>query len=240
MKAIIAIVLLSILSSGGSPRRIMLDQKVEILRDGKVLTQSSSIFYSHDAGKMVVLFHKPQEMVLILNRHGELKVYDPKKNEVYLESSLAYSTDLSLYYFFMAGKTYDLGLREMGFTLQDTRFEDGLMISEYYPPSGHGEGPGKVELAHEDDLPVFAGYFDQQMDLRRRVHYYDYQRFGNISFPMSSVEFDYLESGDSIITRKTNSNIRTGSQATSPHFDFSIPEDAKTVTSESFDIKTGE
>lgn len=238
MKSVVSLLLISILVSGGSSRRIMMDQKVEVLRDGKVFTQTSSIFYAHDGGKMVVLFHKPHEAVLIMNRRGELKVYDPERNEVYLESGMAYSTDFSLYYYFMAGQTYDLGLREMGFLLKNTRFEDGLMISEYYPPT-YGEGPGKIELAHEDDLPVFTGYYDHQMDLRRKVYYYDYQRFGSLSFPMSSVEFDYLESGDSIVTRKTNSNIKIGAQAVSSYFDYSIPEDAKTVSNEPVDIRPG-
>ncbi|MFO8053581.1 MAG: hypothetical protein R6U19_00265 [Bacteroidales bacterium] len=236
MKFYIAFMLLTTVFISSSPKKIMMEQKIETLREGKVFSQEATIFYAHDAGRMVVKYRSPGNHVIIMNNKGELKIYNPQKNQVFLENSLVYSTDLNMLYFFMAGKIYNMGLREMGFQLNDTWYEDGLMISSFYPVS-EGSEFGKIELAHEDEQPVFAGYYNRDMELLRKIYYYDYQRYEDMLLPLKSVEYDYLPDGDSIITRKTNSNVKIGAEANSKYFDFKVPEDAKVITRERLDLK---
>lgn len=234
MKLITIFAALSLLFTSSSNQRIMLHQKQENLVNGKVIVQHSDIYYEYDQGKMIIHFQHPEEMFIIMNNKGELKIYNPAKNEVFLQNNMAYSTDLMMLYFFIAGKTYDMGLQEMGFFLNNTKFEDGLMVSEFYPSN---EGIiGKIILAHENDKPIYAGYYDSDLEMIRKIYYYDYATYDNLLLPLKSVEYDYLPSGDSIITRKTFSDIKIGKKAKSTHFDFKVPDDAKSVSEDAIDL----
>lgn len=210
-----------------SPGRIKLYMESRQLQGGKVATVEARLFYEAYDGKLITVFEKPAGQVMITNQHGELTIYDQKENTVYRTQSIEYSSENNLIYFFLSGKTRDLGLRDMGFSSGRTDFRDGLMITRWNPPAALSHLFSHIELVHDDYMPVYAGYYDAGGELVKKVYYDDYEVLSDLILPRSVTEFNYLASGDSIISRVRLSGIKTNRDAVSPWFDFKVPDDAR-------------
>ena len=232
-KAIItAITLLSFFIAGFSyfgVERVMLHMESHSLQGGKAAGLSAMLFYQSLDGLLITKLEAPVNQVMITNRLGELTIYDPGKNTVYRTQSLEYSSENNLIYYFLNGRTQDMGLSEMGFTRQKTNFDGGLMITEWVPPIQLNHLFSRIELVHEDHMPIYAGYYDAVGKLVKKVYYSDYQIYTDIILPMRLTEFNYLPTGDSIINRVILSDVRINRRAISKWFDFEIPEDASII-----------
>ncbi len=231
----ICIVLLLVLSFSSAgfmsvgTQRIMLQMESQSLQAGKTATLTAELFYQSLDGKLITRLDGQINKVMITNRYGELTVYDPEKNTVFRTQSLEYSSQNNLIFYFLNGKTHDLGLGDMGFKQQKTEFKDGLMISKWGSPSSLNHLISHVELVHEDFVPIYAGYYDASGELVKKVYYSDYEYHFDLALPTTLTEFNYLATGDSIINRVRFSNIRLNRQAVSSWFDFEIPDDAKII-----------
>ncbi len=212
-----------------SPERIMLRMESRQLQGGKVATVEAQLFYEAYDGKLITKFDKPDGQVMVTNRHGELTIYDEEENTVYRTQSVEYSSENNLVYYFLSGRTQDLGLREMGFSNRRTDFEDGLMITRWEPPSSLNHLFSYIELVHDDYMPVYAGYYDAGGKLVKKVYYDDYEIFSDLILPRSITEFNYLATGDSIVSRVRLSDVRMNRQAESSWFDFNVPDDARII-----------
>lgn len=210
-----------------SVERIMMEMESQSLHRGKRADVKASLFYQSLDGRLVTRYTQPVEQVMITNNKGELAIFNEQDNTVYRTQSLEYSSENNLIYFFLQGKTSDLGLQQMGFQLMDTRFEDGMVITKWFPPSGMYHLFSQVELVHENYLPIFTGYYDKDKMLVKKVYYTDYRQFPEITLPMAITEFNYLPGGDSIVNRVKFSEVQINQRAVSPWFNFSIPHDAK-------------
>ena len=121
----------------------------------------------------------------------------------------------------------DLGLKDMGFTVTDTHFEEKMVITTWFPPANLINVFGKVELVHEDYKPIYVAYFDRTGKVMRKIFYYEYASFPQFSLPTKVVELDYLAAGDSVVNKISYSNILVGDKAVSSYFNFKIPVNAK-------------
>ena len=212
-----------------SPERVMLRMESRQLQGGKVATVEARLFYEAYDGRLITMFYRPAGQVMVTNRHGELTIYDEEDNSVYRTQSVEYSSENNLVYYFLSGRTQDRGLREMGFSNSRADFEDGLMITRWDPPSSLNHLFSYIELVHDDYMPVYAGYYDAGGKLVKKVYYDDYEIFSDLILPRSITEFNYLASGDSIVSRVRLSEIRMNRQAESSWFDFKVPDDARIV-----------
>jgi outer membrane lipoprotein-sorting protein len=229
---IAAITLVSFFIAGFSSfsvDRVMLRMESHSLQGGKAAGLSADLFYLSLDGRLITKLEAPVNQVMITNRLGELSIYDPEKNTVYRTQSLEYSSENNLIYYFLNGKIQDLGLSEMGFTRQKVDFEEGLMITQWMPPSQLNHLFLYIELVHEDYMPIYAGYYDATGEMVKKVYYSEFEIFADIILPMRLTEFNYLPSGDSIINRVTLSDVRFNRRAVSSWFDFEIPEDASII-----------
>ncbi len=209
--------------------RIMLSMESQTLQKGKAATVRAELFYQSLNGRMVTKFIQPVEQIMITNRLGELSIYNFDDHSVYRRQSMEYSSENNLIYFFLNGKTQDMGLRDMGFTQISTEFSEGLMITKWMPPAALGHLFSHIELVHEDFMPIYAGYYDAGQKLVKKVYYSDYEIFPEIILPLTITEFNYLPDGDSIISRVRFSDIHMNRQAVSAWFDFEIPDDATII-----------
>ncbi len=209
--------------------RIMFSMHSQSLHRGQVAEVEADLFYQAWDGKLITKYTRPVQEVMITNNKGELSIYNQEDNTVYRSQSMEYSSENNLIYFFLAGKTQDLGLRQMDFELMETRFEDGLMITEWFPPPSLYHLFSRIELVHEDYLPIYAGYYDAAKNLVKKVYYTNYEEFPEIVLPMSITEFNYTSGGDSIVNRVRFSDVQINRRANSPWFNFEIPEDATII-----------
>lgn len=212
-----------------SVERIMMEMHTQSLHKGKRADVNASLFYVALNGQLITRYTRPIEQVMITNNKGELAIFNEKDRTVYRTQSLEYSSENNLIYFFLQGKTSDLGLGQIGFQLMETKMDKGLVITRWFPPAGINHLFSQIELVHENFLPIYSGYYDVNKKLVKKVFFTDYTHFPEITLPLTITEFNYLPGGDSIVNRVKFSDVRINQRAVSPWFNFKIPHDAKII-----------
>ena len=193
---------------------------------GKATTLKANLYYAA-GGKMVTHFTYPKEYFLLTNNKGEYKIYDPKANTVEQSQNLAFSTDVTYFGHFLNNRLADMGLRNLGFTLYNTRFENTTTITEWQPQLVNASSALLVELVHENNLPIFIGYKDLKGNYMRKVFFYNYQKIQQVNLPATMTDINYLAPGDSVVSRTQYSNLLVNETAKSDYFNFQIPANAK-------------
>ena len=151
-------------------QKISLTQMVRMLKDNKKASIASHIYYHFESGILITHQKEPFEHFIITDSKGEIKIYNTEKNEVYVSRDPSKITDQTLLYYFFAKRLNDFGLRDMGFTLENTEFKDDLKVSWW--KNDFPESPiKKVELVHQKDLPIFMAYYDKNNSISRKVNY---------------------------------------------------------------------
>ncbi len=209
--------------------RIMFKLVTQHLQQGKVSKVEAEIYYSSLEGKLLTRFIEPVEQLAVTNRFGEISIYNESEQTVYRAQSQEYSSENHMLYFFLQGKTRDLGLRELGFRQTSTEISDDLVISFWEAPSSVRHHISKVELVHQDFVPVYSAYYNAEGDVVRKVYYTGYEDFLHIRLPLSITEFNYLPDGDSIVSRMRLSDVLINQEARSSWFEFEIPPNARII-----------
>ncbi len=213
-----------------SERKISLTQTVRMLIDNKKANVESQVYYNYDNGVLITHQKDPFEHFIITDSKGEIKIYNPEKNEVYVSRDPSKVTDQTLLYYFFAKRLNDFGLREMGFSLESTDFKDNLKISWW--KNDYPESPvKKVEFVHKNDLPIYMAYYDKDNFINRKVYYSNYTNHSEmpIQLPKTITDINYFTKKDSVINQTIFSNINYGNKAQSNIFDFKIPFNAKII-----------
>lgn len=205
--------------------RLMMNMVSQSLHKGKVVKVEAELFFQATSGRMITRYINPAHRVMITNNKGEVAVYNEEENTVIYKQGAEYSTESGLIHFFLQGKTQDLGLSDFGFQHMSTEFKDNMVITEWFPPESLYHIYNKVELVHEDFIPIYAAYYDAQRKLAKKVYYSDFHYMGDVYLPGLITEFNYI-GNDSIINRIRFTDIKVNHQAVSPWFNFEIPSDA--------------
>lgn len=208
-------------------RRMSVHMENKKLQDGKLLRVEGHVYYLFDQGRMLTHYTHPREYFFITNRQGEAKIYYPDKNEVYVQQDATLSSENDILMAFFENQITDMGLRDLGFTLRSTDFDDGLMVTTWNPPLQLNQMLSKVELVHENHLPIYSAYYKADGSVLQKLFYYEFRTFGRYSFPSRITSFEYMENGDSVVSRKVYSDFAFDDAASSGYFDFEIPDDAK-------------
>ena len=210
--------------------RVSAQVEVKRVNKGQSVTVLKELFFSAN-GNMVIRFTYPEEYYVVTNNFGEAKIYFPKTNEVMLINDKSMSSEIEPLYYFLTNKIEDLGLRSLGFSLTATRSEGNQIIRTYTPSSPNNLGLlfSKIEMVHENHVPIYCAYYDLKNSVKQKVYYSDYQMLSFTAFPSRITEISYPTANDSIVSRMLYSNIKTGREAVSSLFDFSVPPDAKVV-----------
>ncbi|OWY20982.1 hypothetical protein B6N25_10390 [Sphingobacteriales bacterium TSM_CSS] len=196
------------------------------VKNGQSTTVKATLYYTA-GGKMVTRFTQPHEYILLSNSKGEYKIYDPKTNTVEQSQNAAFSTDVTYFGHFLNNRSGDMGLRSLGFALQQTRFDEGAMITDWKPQLVDADAPFYVELVHENGEPIFIGYKDIGGKYLRKVFFYNYQKIQQVNLPLTITDINYLANGDSIVGRTQYADVQVNENATGSYFDFKIPQNAR-------------
>jgi hypothetical protein len=199
------------------------------LHKGKVVTVKADIYFRSDDGILVIHYSQPQDYVFLTNSKGEAKIYYPDKNEVILAQNQLFSSENDVLYSFLKYQSADMGLKEAGFNLTESKIEKAQVVTTWMPSSMHMGQVSKVVIVHENDLPIYLAYYNLKGNIFKKSYFSNYYSATNTPFPQRIVDIDYLPTGDSIISRKIYSNIKTNQDANSSYFDFSIPANAKVL-----------
>jgi outer membrane lipoprotein-sorting protein len=221
--------LLSFKSIEENFERISLNMLSKKVINGKLIITNAEMFYN-DQGKMVTHILAPFETFIINNTKGDLSIYNPKENQVYKDYNFTQGTETSSLYYFLKDKNNELGLRTLGFRLNTSKFENGFLITTWFPPAQYMKLFSAVELVYQQGKPVFLKFVNNNNFVVKRSYYYNYTKVLNYNFPLAITHIEYGEKGDSIIEKTVFSNIKVNNSATSSYFDYVIPANAKVVT----------
>ncbi len=189
--------------------------------------RSTATIYFNKSGDMVTNYSPPLDMFVFNNTEGEIKLYNQNDNTVIQSVNYTAGTTNTNFYYFLQGETEDMGLRKLGFALSNTKYEDGLLITEWAAPMDMSAAFASVELVHQNDMPVFLGHKDKKGNFVKKAYYYDYTQLeGYIMFPNAITEIEYVGKKDSVITKSNFENFQFNKQVDPQYFDFIIPENA--------------
>lgn len=208
--------------------RISFDMHSRTANKGLSTSLKGAIFYSMD-GKMITRYHEPEEMVIINDRKGDLKIYNVKSNELFQQQNYLYSTESNELYYFLENNKSDLGLKAMGFNLHNTRFEESLRISTWAPPQQLAKEISHVELVHEKANPIFLGYYDKDNRALKKTYFYNYAQVGQLQIPAAITKVTFKSPVDSIVTKATYNNFKLNREVKEQDLKFDIPADAKII-----------
>jgi hypothetical protein len=222
------IIVSSFHSQPGS-NRVSLHVVNKTLKNNKVITFESDIYYKGNERKMLTKFTRPSNYLMMHSATGESQVFDPVKNEVQLLHHDFLKTENHLLYFFFSNQIQNLGMNEAGYHLVNTRKENGSLISTYQPNAENKEDIIKVEMVHENFAPIYAAFYNSKGWISRKIYYSDYHSYDRFLLPGRITEITYSAPKDSIISKTVLSDVKTGKQAVSEYFDFEVPGNAKVV-----------
>ncbi len=226
---IIVIIVTSSFSIHQSEGRLSLKMESKRVAAGKLVKVNADIFYSYSEGRIVSHYTYPTEYVFLSNNKGEAKIYYPSENKVYLRQSQLFSSENELLFFFTSNQTFDLGLKDLGFNVSESYNEDNILVIKWTPPLQMLEEVSLVEMAYEEHLPIFVAFYDKNGKITKKTYYSDYHDYSNFVLPIKITEIVYGEKGDSIVSRKTFSDIKVDAEADDSYFNFSIPANARII-----------
>ncbi|RXK81469.1 LolA family protein [Filimonas effusa] len=206
--------------------KLYAEMETRQLKAGKYVTIKGEVCYS-SSGDMITHYSLPRNYVLVSNKQGEVKLYEPAANTVILSQNTMFSSQTSLFYYFLSGKAADMGLTEMGY-VQDKVYRDKeMLVSEWrLKKPAKKELVQKIKLVHKDQNPVYMHYQDAGGAIIRKVYYYGYTTLDHISFPATSTDITF-QGKDSSVSKTVFHNFKMNQQANSPYFNFQIPANAK-------------
>lgn len=210
-------------------QKVSVEMETRSAMAGKTARMRASIYYTAE-GKMVSYYSEPQEMVIVNNKKGEITIYNPADNTVAQQQNYMLGTETSQLYFFMENKKADLGLSAMGYTVSNTRFEDGLKITEWKPPMNLINEISKVELVHEKGNPIFMAYHGAKGNMIKKMFFYNYTPISEyIVIPSTVTQIDFKTATDSVVTKTVYSQFRLNQQVTDDKLNFIVPSNAKVI-----------
>ena len=223
-RGFISLLLIVLAFSAAAQRRVSANVEVKTLADGKVTTVTKRVF-CHGNGRLVTVFDTPKKFYTITNLKGELKMYVPSSNEVYTRLDKENSSESELLYLFLAGRQDNLGLLQLGYTLQSSQIDaDGYLKRTY--TTKKQDSPPTVELVLKDYLPIYVGYLDHSGNTVAKLYLSQYSKGSRFVFPSRVTEVTFnKEKKDSVVVRSVYSSIST--EGTDPLFDYQVPADAK-------------
>lgn len=222
----IAFVLISFIPFG-NVEKLSLDMTARTLFKGKSITVKGQLFYKVQGGLMVTRIVSPLEQIVFANATGEFKSYDVKSNSVSLMQGIDFSSKNSFIYNFLSGNINDMGLSSLGYKLKETKIDGKVVVSTYMAPSDRVMEVQKVEIAHENYLPIFMGFYDVNGNSVQKIYYTNYQNVSHLKMPFTITEIEYLGKEDSTITRRIYSNLKVNEQVDDSWFNYQIPVNAK-------------
>jgi outer membrane lipoprotein-sorting protein len=209
--------------------KISLDLISKTLYQGKSVSLKSEVYYKSVGATMVTHFTSPKEKIVITNGNGEYKEYDFKNNTVTLMQGIDLSSKNSLFYSFLSGSTSDMGLKSLGYKLINTKVEQKMVITTWVPEGENSVKTKKAEIVHENYLPIYLAFYDMNDKPMHKSFYSNFQQVGSIKMPFTITEFEYLSTTDSIITKRTYSNLKTNAQVNENYLNYKVPANAQVI-----------
>ncbi|MFM7850689.1 MAG: LolA family protein, partial [Flammeovirgaceae bacterium] len=208
-------------------QKISMDMETKTAIKGMSGRIVSNIYYSSD-GKMVSYYSEPEPLIVINNRKGDITMYNIRDNAVSSQQNYIFSTETNQLYYFLDNKKADLGLSSIGYTIKETKFEDGLKVTIWIPPVNLAGEISKVEMVHEKSNPIYMAYYGKNNNPLKKIYFYNYKKLNDyITLPNTVTQINFVTSSDSVIMKTTYSNFKLNQEVDETKLNFVVPANAR-------------
>jgi len=206
--------------------RVSADMTIRQVQQGKSVTLRGSLYYQRN-GNLVTHFVYPKEYMIVANKLGETKLYDPVKNTVVAYQNFLFSTQSSQFYYFFSGKVSDMGLTRIGYVQDKTYNEAGMLVTEWKLKTPDKKAAiQRIKIVYDGQRPVYMHYEEAGGRVFRKVFYYNYQMLDTYYFPATTTEILY-DKGDSVVSKTNYSDFKLNESTSAAWFNYTIPRNAK-------------
>jgi hypothetical protein len=221
--------LLSFRQSSEITRQVSMNFTARILEKGKYLVTEGQVYFRKKDGVLTTRLSKPFVNITIVDKAGDMKIYDPVANTVVYNSSDFNSTESSYLWHFLNGAVNDLGYSKTGYAIKTSKVDKGLMITHWAPKSGYSTPIAGIELVHEKNLPIYVAFTNHRNKKLGKIFFSSYRKIGDMQMPLKVVEIMYKGARDSVVTTKTYSNPVINEKVDERFIDFKIPSNARVI-----------
>jgi len=200
---------------------------------GKQYVKVNSVLY-FDIAKQTMVTHaiSPIEQIAFNYVNGDMKVYNPKQNTYVALNDMDLSSKNSFLYNFLYGATGDLGLKQNGYKIIDTKKDkDGILVTTWVPIEKRSKGILKIILAQENNLPIFMSFTNEKKFTQLKIYYDNYIKVASTMLPSTMTEIEYISKNDSVITQRNFSEFKSNTACDKTYLNFIIPATAKRIDS---------
>ena len=222
-----------ILQAQNNIKKISTEMEVRTIFGGQSVLTKGIVCIDLNTQKTVTKINYPISIVTIQEKSGDIFTYEPIKNVVAQRKSGVITSSENVLKNFLTQTQNDLGLKEKGFKLINSKFNKGLVILTYEPPVIMAQKISYVELVTQNNSPIYIANFDQKKKLINKTYYTKYQKMHGSSLPMQIINFQYTYSDknkkDSVVTKTLFSAIKINNNIEESIMNFKIPSNAKVV-----------
>lgn len=209
--------------------KLSLKMTAKTLHNGKYIATEGDVYYSVKEALLVTHFFKPIESITFSSSSDEFKIYNINDNSIILKRGADCSSENSFIYNFLNNKTQDMGLKLSGFKMVDSRIEDNLVISIWVPSANNSSEIREAELVQENYKPIFLGFYDDKKKPLQKIYYSNYQAINHIFLPLNITEFQYINQNDSLIIKRSYSDLKINENVDNTYLNFKIPNNARVI-----------
>ena len=204
---------------------ISFKQKTELLENQKKSSSILDVYYDHNKNTITKYIHSPEEMILVTNQLGEIKIYYPTTNQVAYKQSDELSSSKNFIYYFSNNLTDDLGLENEGFNLMSRDYDSNYMVTIWKAPA-ELKLIDQVKMVYEGANPIYAEYTNLKGEILKKIYYSHYTDFYSFRMPLRITEVAFRSDGDSTLNRTIISDVKVSTLPENDYFNFKIPDDA--------------
>ena len=210
-------------------KRISTHLFTQTLQQGKVITAEADIYFEFPSGQTIMYSYIPEEFIYISNPLGETRLYKPKEKKMIVRANEILTSQNNNLYYFLINQTYDLGFKDLGFTIVGSKYEGEDFVTTWQAPVQLLDQVDKIDLVHENLLPIYAGYKNSDGKIVLKVYFESFSQVYDSKIPALITEIVYLPKGDSLIKRMHYTDLRFGEDCDSTKFNIEIPADVQII-----------
>ncbi|GAB5537996.1 MAG: hypothetical protein Salg2KO_00990 [Salibacteraceae bacterium] len=200
-----------------------------VLFQGQSAHTVGTVYYDVQDGLLITKMDSPYKQLVRTSALGEYSSYEFTTNQVMMSQGMDFSSKNSFLYTFLSGQIGDMGLRGLGYKLIESNIEDGLLVNTWAAPENQTNTAQFIKIVSENNLPIFIGFYDGQMNIKQKTYYTNFQPVSYMQIPLTITEIEYTADADSMITQRKYSDLKLNSAVDQQWFNFTIPSDAKVV-----------
>lgn len=164
----------------------------------------------------------------------------PQKKTIVIKDSLSFIFDngllvkteptlmqpqFTIFYMALSGQLADFGMKRSGYINTQTKYDKGLLITEWQPPSGFEEQFGKIIISQKNKTLFGMLYYNTSDKLFNRQLYKNYVNYDGFMFPGEVINIFYLKNDETVNQLTTFKNVKVNNfQTNDAFYNYILPD----------------